>query len=141
MPVLNDYRCKAHGIFEAFEPKCPHGCTGVVVEKVWLTAPSYQSQGTRNIHAMTKELAQNAGRSDVRQPYAGEAQPLPSQRIIDQASQQGFSHWQPMTNLGGYNLNPIRGERVGAPVGRDHVTPITSVTKVMRDPENLQVTK
>jgi hypothetical protein len=57
MAVLNDYLCKAHGVFEAFEPKCPHGCVGGSVQKVYLQAPGMISNRTRFSDALGKDIA------------------------------------------------------------------------------------
>lgn len=47
MPVLHDYRCKAHGIFESMTGGCPYGCVVDFVEKVFLKAPGVMSRSTK----------------------------------------------------------------------------------------------
>jgi hypothetical protein len=66
MAVLHDYNCLAHGIFEGFEAVCPHGCKGTgFVSVVHLKAPGIGTQRTKNLDAITRNLANQFGLTDM----------------------------------------------------------------------------
>lgn len=64
MAVLADYECPAHGRFESLEQKCPHGCTGGV-KKIFLTAPGFIGQRTKNRDLMSKDISRRTGLTDL----------------------------------------------------------------------------
>lgn len=57
MAVLKEFRCAAHGEFEAFEPQCPYGCSARFVTREIRTAPAIRHNGTRNVDNLTQQLA------------------------------------------------------------------------------------
>jgi hypothetical protein len=64
--ILRDYNCLAHGIFEGSEAICPHGCKGSgFVSIVHLKAPAIGSQRTKNLDAITRNLANQFGLTDM----------------------------------------------------------------------------
>ena len=66
MAVLHDYNCLAHGIFEGFEAVCPHGCKGPGFGSVvHLKAPGIGTQRTKNLDAITRNLANQFGLTDM----------------------------------------------------------------------------
>lgn len=65
MAVLNDYECMAHGRFEAWEAKCPHGCGAGMVEKVFLQPPGLTSTRTQGIDRNLNQLALDFGMTDM----------------------------------------------------------------------------
>ena len=67
MAIIKEYQCAAHGDFEAAEPHCPHGCGYGMVERVFRTPISIQTQGFRNMNATFKDVAQEQGMSDMDQ--------------------------------------------------------------------------
>ena len=53
--VLNDYKCKEHGVFEGTTAICPElGCSSAHVELVHLKAPSQQSSSTQFTDVMVR---------------------------------------------------------------------------------------
>jgi len=71
MAVLNNFECAAHGIFEGFEAKCPHGCSKKFVKLVFLKPPATKSQRTRNIERETRALADDYKLRDIPTPEEG----------------------------------------------------------------------
>ncbi len=66
MPVLNDWKCIAHGVFESYVGKCPHGCGAGMVHIVHLKAPGAHTSGkTKFIDKKMRELAQDFGVTDM----------------------------------------------------------------------------
>lgn len=66
MSVLNDYECKMHGVFEAFERKCPSGCSRRFVSQVFLKAPGTRSYNTARIDRELNHIAKDYGLTDIR---------------------------------------------------------------------------
>ena len=64
MAIMKEYRCFAHGSFDAEGPTCPHGCT-TVVEREFRTPIAIKSSRTRNIDATLAALAKEFGYSDL----------------------------------------------------------------------------
>lgn len=65
MAVLKEFVCAGHGEFEGFEPVCPRGCKGRFVRQEIRTPPSIRHVGTRNTDALTQQLANDFGLSNV----------------------------------------------------------------------------
>ena len=70
--VIKEWRCLAHGHFEAVEPAvCPKGgCT--TVERIFLTAPSIKNDNTKRADANLRQIALDFGLSDMRSAREGE---------------------------------------------------------------------
>lgn len=111
MAVLDDYKCLAHGYFEAWEPKCPKGCDGEAVVKVFLQAVGTRSDSTRHADTTLQGLAKEYGMSDIKSVREGEAQPA---RFGQQQRQQNpyAVQWGDPNQIGGYNTAPIADESV-----------------------------
>lgn len=109
--ILNDYKCLAHGYFEAWEARCPKGCDGEAVVKVFLQAVGTRSDGTKHADSTLQSLANEYGMSDIKSVREGEAQPA---RFGQQQRQQNpFAvQWGDPKQIGGYNTAPIRDENV-----------------------------
>jgi hypothetical protein len=73
MAVLKEYRCAAHGEFEASKPKCPHGCSTRFVSQEFRTAPAMKSQGTKRVDRELQNLATDYRMSDIRNGPNGES--------------------------------------------------------------------
>lgn len=71
MSVLNDYKCKMHGVFESFERRCPYGCSRAFVSLIFNKAPAFGSQRTSNIDRELKLLAQDYNLPDIRNDKDG----------------------------------------------------------------------
>jgi hypothetical protein len=65
MAILKEYVCAAHGEFEAFEPVCPNGCAGRFVRREIRTAPAIRSVRTGNADAISRQLADDFGLTDL----------------------------------------------------------------------------
>jgi hypothetical protein len=61
--VLKEYRCLAHGDFEAYKPQCPHGCD--FVERVFKTPHAIGGQA-KNIDKTLDTLASDFKLTDLR---------------------------------------------------------------------------
>jgi hypothetical protein len=106
MGVLNDYKCPAHGFFEGREPVCPHGCTDVQV--VFLQPVATVSDRTKGSDKTLKQLALDFNMSDIKSKKEGEAQPP----RFAKPENPFAPRWGNPTNLGGFNLQSVRGESV-----------------------------
>ena len=74
MPVLHDYYCANHGIFESFEAKCPmKNCKGEL-SKVFLKPVGMKSDKTKATDKNMKNLALDFGMTDIKRTYEGEHQ-------------------------------------------------------------------
>lgn len=73
MAVLKEYRCAAHGEFEATKPKCPHGCSPRFVSQEIRTAPAMKGNSTRNMDAIQQDLATSYRMSDIRNSANGDS--------------------------------------------------------------------
>ena len=106
MSVLNDYKCPAHGYFESREPVCPHGCTDVQV--VFLQPVGTVSNRTKGSDKTLKQLALDFNMSDIKSKKEGEAQPP----RFAKPENPFAPRWGNPSNLGGFNLQSVRGESV-----------------------------
>jgi hypothetical protein len=70
MAILKEYRCQAHGPFEAFAddevPECPNGCSARWVKREIRTAPAAGNVRTGKMDALQRDLAHNFGLSDLK---------------------------------------------------------------------------
>ncbi len=73
MAVMKEWRCMAHGDFDSTEQACPRGCGAGMVERVFRTPPSIQSQGYRNINASLQDTAAQFGLRNM-DNFSGEGQ-------------------------------------------------------------------
>lgn len=139
--ILNDYKCLAHGYFEAWEARCPKGCDGEAVVKVFLQAVGTRSDSTRHADSTLKGLASEYGMSDIKSVREGEAQPA---RFAPAQQQNPYAvQWGDPKQIAGYNTAPIRDENVnGLQLARetgkiDQLRP----SVVRNDHENLSIQK
>ena len=74
MSVLKDYYCENHGIFEAWEPKCPmKHCSGEL-SVVFLKPVGTKSAKTKHTDKTVKQLAMDYGMTDIKTTREGEHQ-------------------------------------------------------------------
>ena len=141
MAVLHDYKCLAHGYFEAWEARCPKGCDGEAVVKVFLQPVGTRSDGTRHADSTLKGLASEYGMSDIKSVREGEAQPA---RFGQQQQQNPYAvQWANPNQITGYNTVPIRDESVnGLQLARE-TGKINQLRPsiVQNDHENLSIQK
>lgn len=68
MAVLHDYVCKVHGKFESRSGKCPSGCGGAMVEKVFLKPVGMVSTFTKNADTALRGQVEQFGMTDASMP-------------------------------------------------------------------------
>jgi len=124
MAVKRDYKCEAHGFFEAWEAQCPHGCLdGIMI--VHLQAPNYLSDRTKGVDGTLKGLAKDFDMTNMKSTREGEHQegyhtrnnaPQPK----DQPPQApngviwgGGAGYNMQNVLAGGAIKSVRGESVG----------------------------
>jgi hypothetical protein len=74
MAVLHDYYCTQHGIFEAWEAKCPcKPCSGNL-SKVFLQPVGIKSDSTKHTDKTLEGLAQDFKMTDIKSTREGESQ-------------------------------------------------------------------
>jgi len=73
MAITRDFECMAHGVFESVEltPKCPKGCSKKFVKLVHLQAPGHIGAKTKNADRIFKDVAKQAGLTDMRNDKEG----------------------------------------------------------------------
>jgi len=74
MAVLHDYFCSEHGIFEAWEAKCPMKICKGEISKVFLQPVSIKSDKTKSTDKTLEGLAQDFGMTDIKSTREGEHQ-------------------------------------------------------------------
>jgi hypothetical protein len=140
MAVLKEFKCLAHGFFDGWEPKCPHGCTGdELIMRVFLTPVGTQSDATRHNDSTLKSLAGEYGMTDIKSVREGEAQP----GRFQQPQNPYAVKWGSPSEIGNYNTASIRGESVNGlqsakETGR--INPLMPAS-VIKDHQNLQIEK
>lgn len=137
MSVLHDYKCLAHGYFEAWGPECPHGCKGDSIQKVFLQAVGIKSDSTKRNDETLNNLANDYGMSDIHTPRGGESQMDASKRQSNPFAVQ----WAAPQSISNYNTAPIADESVnGLQLGRE-TGKLQSLrpSVVMKDHENLSI--
>jgi hypothetical protein len=65
MPILKEYRCAAHGEFEAFEAECPYGCSPRFVQQEFRTPVGYKSERTSNSDKTLDTLAKDYNMTNI----------------------------------------------------------------------------
>ena len=141
MAVLHDYKCLAHGYFEAWEARCPKGCDGEAVVKVFLQAVGTRSDSTRHADSTLKGLASEYGMSDIKSVREGEAQPA---RFGQQRQQNPYAvQWADPSQISGYNTSPIRDESTNGLQLAKETGKINQLRPsiVQNDHENLSIQK
>ena len=74
MAVLHDYFCSEHGIFEAWEAKCPMKICKGDISKVFLQPVSLKSDSTKKADKTLDGLAKDFNMTDIKSTREGEAQ-------------------------------------------------------------------
>lgn len=65
MAAIFDFECLAHGYFEGTIGKCPHGCGGGMVKKVFLKAPGAMSDKTKTTDRLRTTMMDRYGLTDI----------------------------------------------------------------------------
>jgi len=74
MGVLHDYYCESHGIFEAWEAKCPMKHCNGEISKVFLKPVALKSDKTKAADKNLKQLAIDYDMTDIKSTREGEHQ-------------------------------------------------------------------
>ena len=75
MTVVHDYECPVHGVFEARAPKkCPFKGCEEEIARVFLKAPSFKSDRTKNADKNLKQLGMEFGMTNIKSTRTGENQ-------------------------------------------------------------------
>ena len=74
MAVLHDYFCSEHGIFEAWEAKCPMKICKGEISKVFLQPVGLKSDKTKSTDKNLQNLALDFGMTDIKSTREGEHQ-------------------------------------------------------------------
>lgn len=124
MPVKRDYKCEAHGFFEAWEAQCPHGCLdGIMI--VHLQAPGLLGDRTKGVDRTLNGLAGDFGMTNMRSTREGEAQDgyykrnnAPQPRDMPQQPGSGViwgdsGRFSMSSITSGRAVQSVRGESVG----------------------------
>lgn len=74
MSVLKDYHCENHGIFEAWEPKCPMKHCNGALSVVFLKPVGTKSAKTKHTDSTLKQLAIEYDMTDIKSTREGEHQ-------------------------------------------------------------------
>ena len=74
MAVLHDYFCSEHGIFEAWEAKCPMKICKGEISKVFLQPVGIKSERTKNTDKTVNQLAMDFQMTDIKSTREGNNQ-------------------------------------------------------------------
>ena len=74
MGILRDYHCETHGIFEAWEPKCPMKACKGEISQVFLKPVSLKSAKTKATDKNLAGLAKDFDMTDIKKTHEGEHQ-------------------------------------------------------------------
>ena len=74
MAVLKDYYCETHGIFEAWEPKCPMKLCKSEISVIFLKPVGLKSDKTKKTDKTVQQLAIDYDMTDIKSTREGEYQ-------------------------------------------------------------------
>lgn len=120
MAVKRDYKCEAHGFFEAWEAQCPHGCLdGIMI--VHLQAPNYMSDRTKGADSTLKGLAKDFDMTNIKSTREGEMQSgyltrnnqPPPQQAPNGVLWGGGAGYNMASVMSGQAIRSVKGESVG----------------------------
>jgi hypothetical protein len=131
MAVVKEFRCLAHGPFEATKAVCPYGCDTVTRE--FRTPVGFASDRTKSIDRTVEGLARAHNLSDINN-RGGQAavrqNPMfaRQQRDVAQimAERYGTTGWGKMAAGGTYNVAEGRAETVAGRAGNGAVGAVAS---------------
>lgn len=121
--VLHDFKCVAHGLFEArvksgVVPRCPKGCSKSMVELVFLKPVGFVSARTRKSDKLVKEMATMQGLSDI-----STSPSRPGGSVMDRLRKKYGNHLHP-------SQLPVAGTA-------EHLSAMTHKTNALTD-ENMK---
>lgn len=104
MSVLREYRCAAHGPYEAYAPVCQFCGNGFFVKQEIRTAPAFRRKNMKFIDGTLRSIADDHGLTDLKNdPKGGVSvlQALTKTNDINKPRWIGVEHAQP-----GFSLQP-----------------------------------
>ena len=126
MSVLHDYLCESHGLFEAYEAKCPIKFCTAELNMVFLKPVSLKSDKTKQADRNLKGLAQDFQMSDIKSTRSGDTQAgyhhhqVPDEPEVKEARPGDAAIWggnfqniNMQAALAGQVAKSVRGESVG----------------------------
>ena len=126
MSVLHDYLCESHGLFEAYEAKCPIKFCTAELNMVFLKPVSLKSDKTKQADRQLKGLAQDFQMSDIKSTRSGDTQAgyhhhqVPDEPEVKEARPGDAAIWggnfqniNMQAALAGQVAKSVRGEAVG----------------------------
>jgi hypothetical protein len=149
MAILKSYRCK-HGIFEAWEAKCPKGCAKV--EQVIFAKPiavrdSNRTAKSKFTDQTAKGLAKDFKMGNIKTTREGESQDNYASRNNKQPAPRDAVMWgdagrfSMASVLKGGAVQSVRGEPVGFSPKDANITRGPKAASYVADHENLQIKK
>ena len=162
MPVLHDYYCETHGIFEAWEAKCPMKHCEATISRVFLKPVGLKSDKTKSTDKNLKGLAKDFDMTDIKATREGEHQTGYMKRknkLTDKQFEEATAAMQQkearpgdsviwggggsinMKSVLGGQFKSVAGESVG--INPKDAGPLRGPTTAsyFADPDNLQVNK
>lgn len=120
MAVLRSYSCAAHGYFDAWEAKCPHGCKKVT--QVFTKPFSIKSGRTKTADKTLDSLATEFKMTNIKSTREGEHQsgyftrnnePSKGHEAANQVLWGGGGRFDMGSALKGNAVSSVHGESVG----------------------------
>lgn len=150
--ILKDFKCQEHGYFEGYYPVCPVGQCVDNIFRVYLKAPAFKSDRTKNTDKTLTKLASDFKMTDIKSTREGDSQagyytrnnqPTPQEpRPGDNAIWGGGMKGLTMNSIiSGQAVRPVRDEQVG--VRPSDVGNLTGpkTASYIPDHENLSINK
>jgi hypothetical protein len=152
MPILKTYKCPEHGIFEAWQAKCPQGCKKV--EQVIYVKPiavrdSQKTSKSKFADKTAKGLAKDFKMTNIKSTKEGEAQDnyasrnnvQPQPRPGDGVIWGDAGRFSMASVLKGGTVQSVAGEPVGVSPKDVNITRGPRAASYVADHENLQIKK
>jgi hypothetical protein len=121
MAVLRSYSCSRHGVFDAWEAECPHGCKDVT--QVFTKAFSIKSSRTKTADKTLDGLAKDFKMTDIKSTREGDhqsgyftrnnAEPPKGYEGAQSVLWGGGGRFNMSSALNGGAVSSVRGEQPG----------------------------
>lgn len=121
MGILRSYSCPRHGVFDAWEAQCPHGCKDVT--QVFTKAFAIKSARTKSVDSTVRGLATDFNMTNIKSTREGEHQtgyhtrnnPEPSKGYdnVNNVLWGGGGRFNMASALAGNAVQSAPGEKVG----------------------------
>ena len=120
MAVLRSYSCPRHGVFDAWEKKCPHGCKDVT--QVFTKAFAIKSSRTKGADKTLDSLASEFTMTNIKSTREGEHQsgyftrnnePSKGHENVNNVLWGGGGRFNMASALQGNAVSSVKGEATG----------------------------